>query len=415
MRRARPRPLASAPVRRRLALPLALAAALSGCGGGGDPAPTPAPQATAAPTAPPPAAPQASVAPAPAGPGALGFPVLATKNTTRVPGADPVADAAAVALAVFPSRTPETHPQAVVLAERTDWRTSIAAAQLAGLPVQAPVLLADRDGLPAETRAALDALRPTGARALGGVQVIRVGTTARVPGLRTLDVRARSAAGLASAVDRLHARAARATSAAVVLASSARPEYAMPAAGWAAKSGDPVLWTRRRALPRATRAALRRHGRPRVYVLGPPDAVSPRVLDALEPLASGVRRIAGPDPVTTAIAFARFSDGRSGWGVTDPGHGLVFASTRRPQDAAAGAPLSASGTYGPLLLLTDAAVLPPELQDYLLDIQPGYDPDPVRGVYNHGWVLGDESAVSAAVQARVDTLLEIQPVDTGAE
>ena len=73
------------------------------------------------------------------------------------------------------------------------------------------------------------------------------------------------------------------------------------------------------------------------------------------------------------------------------------------------------GTYGPLLLLTDAGVLPAPLQDYLLDIQPGYDRDPVRGVYNHGWIVGDESAIAAAVQARIDTLLEIQPVDTGAE
>src|SRR6266496_3073729 len=33
----------------------------------------------------------------------LGFPSLATKNTNRVAGGDPVADAAGVALAVFPS------------------------------------------------------------------------------------------------------------------------------------------------------------------------------------------------------------------------------------------------------------------------------------------------------------------------
>ncbi len=128
-----------------------------------------------------------------------------------------------------------------------------------------------------------------------------------------------------------------------------------------------------------------------------------------------VKRIAGTDPVTTAITFARFKDGDFGWYVVDPGHGLVFASTRRPQDAAAAAMLSASGTFGPLLLLTDAGVLPAPLQDYLLDIQPGYDVDPVRGVYNHGWIIGDESAIAAAVQARIDTLLEIQPVDTGAE
>ena len=81
-----------------------------------------------------------------------------------------------------------------------------------------------------------------------------------------------------------------------------------------------------------------------------------------------------------------------GWNVVDPGHGLVFANARRPQDAAAAAPLSATGTYGPLLLLTDAGVLPQPLQDYLLDIQPGYTDDPVRGVYNHGWIIGDETA-----------------------
>ena len=88
----------------------------------------------------------------------------------------------------------------------------------------------------------------------------------------------------------------------------------------------------------------------------------------------------------------------------------MFATTQRPLDAAAAAPLSASGTYGPLLLVTAANALPAPLQDYLLDIQPGYDEDPVRGVYNHGWIIGDENAVSVDVQARIDTLLEIQPV-----
>ena len=35
----------------------------------------------------------------------------------------------------------------------------------------------------------------------------------------------------------------------------------------------------------------------------------------------------------------------------------------------------------------------------------------MRGVYNHGWLIGDESAISVDVQARIDTLLEIQAVD----
>jgi hypothetical protein len=140
--------------------------------------------------------------------------------------------------------------------------------------------------------------------------------------------------------------------------------------------------------------------------------VSKKVLRQLSELGDA-RRISGADPVANAIAFARFSDGSFGWNVVDPGHGLVFASTQRPLDAAAAAPLSSSGTYGPLLLVTAANALPAPLQGYLLDIQPGYDTDPVRGVYNHGWMIGDESAVAVDVQARIDALLEIQPVESG--
>ena len=34
----------------------------------------------------------------------------------------------------------------------------------------------------------------------------------------------------------------------------------------------------------------------------------------------------------------------------------------------------------------------------------------MRGVYNHGWLIGDANAVPEAVQARIDALLEIAPV-----
>ena len=126
------------------------------------------------------------------------------------------------------------------------------------------------------------------------------------------------------------------------------------------------------------------------------------------------KRITGTDPVSSAITFARYADGAFGWNVTDPGPRSRLRLHPPPAGRGrGGGAVSTSGTYGPLLLVTDAGVLPAPLQDYLLDIQPGYTKDPVRGVYNHGWVIGDESAIAAAVQARMDTLLEIQPVDSG--
>jgi hypothetical protein len=194
-----------------------------------------------------------------------------------------------------------------------------------------------------------------------------------------------------------------------VVASLDRPEYAMPAAAWAAKSGDPVLWAGRAALPKETVTALKALRRPHVYVLGPPEAISDAVLAQLRKVAA-VKRIGTGDAIANAIFFARYSDGTFGWNVVDPGHGVVFANVHRTGDAAAAAPLSASGTFGPLLLVSSAGALPESVQNYLLDIQPGYDKDPVRGVYNHGWLVGDESAISDDVQSRLDALLEIQPV-----
>jgi hypothetical protein len=342
----------------------------------------------------------------------LGFPGFATKNTTRVGGADPVADAAGVAQAIYPSRSRDTRPAAVTLVDVRDWRAAISAAQLMSRPLRAPVLFSEGDQLPEATQTALDALGPTGARQAGNAQVIRIGKTARPEGLRSSDVEGADPAALAQSVDRLHAAAAGDPSPAVIVAPSASPAFAMPAAGWAAKAGDPVLWTERDRLPAATRAAITVHKRPRIYVLGPASVISEKVVEELADLGT-TRRISAPEPVANAIAFARFTDGRFGWNAVDPGHGLVFASTRRTADAAAAAPLSGAGTFGPLLLVTEANALPRPLQDYLLDIQPGYDEDPVRGVYNHGWVMGDESAISIDVQARIDALLEIQPVDPG--
>jgi ell wall binding domain 2 (CWB2) len=380
-----------------------------GCGGGGDDnKPTPAEQAEQG---------QPVLGQRgdeePAGP-ALGFPVFATKNTTRVGGADPVANAAGVAQAVFPSRSADTRPPAVVLVDQDDWRAGIAAAQLMAPPVRAPVLLTEGSDLPEATADALDKLQPTGSKEAGDAQVIRIGDVAKPDDLKSTDLTGASPAAVARRIDRLHATAAGDPSRSVLVATADRPDFAMPAAGWAALSGDPVLWTGRDELPAETRAAIQAHDRPRIYVLGPEDVISDRVMTELRKLGS-VKRISGPDPVTNAIAFARFTDGRFGWGVTDPGHGFVFASVRRTLDAAAGAPFSASGTYGPLLLIAEAGGLPQALQDYLLDVQPGYDKDPVRGVYNHGWLMGDEAAISADVQARIDTLLEIQPVDTGGD
>jgi hypothetical protein len=378
-----------------------LAGGVAGCGGssnGDGPAPTPVlgvkgKERRAAPS--------------------LGFPGFATKNTTRVGGADPVADAAAVALAVFPPGRNAPRPDAVALADARDWRPATAAAALMGAPVRAPLLLSTGDAMPRASQEALKRLRPKGSEAAGGGEVIAVGRTPKLGGRKVTRIAPKQPGPyeLAAAVDRFLTTAKGKPSDAVMVVSADEASFGVPAAGYAAKTGVPVLFVKRDSVPEATRRALLTHARPRIYVLGPPSSVGPQAIDALKKTGTVVR-IGADKPVENAIAFARYTDGTFGWGVIDPGHGFVFTSARRPLDGPAAAALAASGTYGPIMLLEKANVLPKAVREYLLDIRPGYRKDPVRGVYNRGWMIGDRSASSQGVQSQIDDLLEIQRVRT---
>ncbi len=350
----------------------------------------------------------------------LGFPAFATSNTTRVGGADPASNAAGVALAVYPSTEDALRPSAVALVDAGEWQAAIAAAVLMADPLGAPTLISEAGEVPEATADALDALDPRGSAASKGAEAFAIGS-ASVPGdLETTEVEATGPAG--KAVEPGRATGAAATAAAIarlrdrlfgkpprhiVVAPLAEPELAMPAAAWAARSGDPVLFAGAKALPGPTAAVLRKHRKAPVYVLGPSSAISSDVVRQIDRAGGRVRRVSGEDPVANAIALARYDDGDFGWNVNDPGHGFVVARSDSPLDAAAAAPLSATGTWGPLLLTDSADTLPAALRGYLLDVKPGYTTDPTRAFYNHVWVIGDEEVIEVGQQAEIDALAEL--------
>ncbi|HUC00462.1 MAG TPA: cell wall-binding repeat-containing protein [Solirubrobacterales bacterium] len=314
----------------------------------------------------------------------LGYPAFATNNTTRIGGSDPATIAAAAALAVYPSTTSAQRPHAVTLVPEGDWEAGIAASVLMAEPVRAPVLIEGADA----TSEALKALDPVETRTVGGGSA------------------AKQAAQVAELRDRLFGSAPDA----VIVAPISEPAIAMPAAAWAARSGDPVLFAGVNDLPAATAAALRRHTKVPVYVLGPSSAISSEVLRGIGKIVRQVKRISGEDPVANAIAFARYSDGKFGWNVNDPGHGFVLSGDGEPLDAAAAAALSGSGSWGPLLLTDSATKLPAELRSYFLDVKPGYTDNPTRAFYNRVWVIGDEERIDVNQQAEVNELAELTKI-----
>jgi hypothetical protein len=354
----------------------------------------------------------------------LGIPALATKNTTRVAGSDPVADAAGVALAVYPSAAQGTHPSAVTIAPTDDWQAALAASVLMSPPIRAPLLLSGSSSLPTASDDALAQLAPTGSGAVGGAQVIRVGDVAKPNGLRSAAISGGDPYSLAGAIDRF-VSAVHGSSAAssVVIAPGNSPAYAMPAAGWAAESGDPILFVNGATVPAATRQALLAHQKPHIYVLSPASVIPGSVLSELAKYGP-VNRISAGDPASSSVAFAEYRDppcvygqpcahvpGSFGWAMRSPGHGYVLINAHRPLDAAAAAALSGSGSYGPQLLVDNPTTLPSAVLNFFLNYAtPGYTQEgPTAAVYNHGWVIGDQTAISVPVQAEMDNLLEAVP------
>ena len=261
--------------------------------------------------------------------------------------------------------------------------------------------------LPDPTSQALEALDPQGSPATDKLQAFAIGSGAAPDGMRTTRAKGANPAALAVAIEALRNKLLGGAPQHIVLASEDQPEFAMPAAAWAARSGDSVLFSGHDKLPKETAGALNEDPKTPVYVLGPTSAISSAVVREVAKIGNPVRRVSGENPVENAIALARYASGAFGWNVNDPGHGFVVARSDAPLDTAVAAPLSASGTWGPLLLTDDADTLPKALREYLLDVKPGYTTDPTRAFYNHVWIIGDQEAIDVKQQAQIDQLAEL--------
>jgi hypothetical protein len=342
---------------------------------------------------------------------------LVTRNTTRVGGATPVEDAAAVARTVYPALTSATRPQALVIADDRDWPAALAAASLSAAPLGAPEIYSEGGELPEITEQTAAELRARGLPSLGGAGVITIGDAPAPQGLKAHNVAFVSPAAGAVQVAKLFTKLVGRPPAVIVVPLAAPANQTMAYAGLAAESATPILYAESAGIAPQTIAEIQSLGHVPIYVA----ASSYLSSSARQDLArlGTVKNISvgGPaeSPSEASIAVARYSDGTFGWGIHNPGHGLLFARSSRPLDGPAAALLSATGEYAPLLALESATTITAPLKTYLADLQPGYEPGygseypPAQSQYNRGWVIGDGSAIATTTQAELDTLLETAP------
>jgi hypothetical protein len=343
----------------------------------------------------------------------LGYPVVATRNTTRISGTDPVDISLAAALAAYPTTGPGTPPTAVSVVGADDWQAGIVASSFSSPPIGSPILLAPSGTLSEDGLSVIEQLDPTGSPTTGLTEVFAFGDVAPPSGYSVKAVTGSDPATLAVNAARLKI-GLEGTPDAFVVVSSEDPDFSTPAATWAARSGDVVLFTGTEEVPRATIEFLKEKENTDVpvFVLGPPEAVSAAAFEQLDKAASSLERVSGDDPPANSVALVTFSSGAFGWNLNDPGHGYTVARADRPMDAIASTPLSTGGTWPALLLTDSSSELPQVVLDYLLDVKPGYDTDPTRALYNHVWIIGDESAIDVDQQAVIDDAAELTPVET---
>lgn len=386
-----PRPDALISARRTLSalLVAALAIVLGACGGDDGAKPAPIEKGSRG-----------------AAPGAPEF----GENVIRVPGLSATDVAAAAILAVYPPEE-EDNPEGWVLFPVDDWRRAVNAAQFAGDPIQGGLLPIEPDYLPTAASDLVERIRPEGFPRGEGLQVLVLGdpgpeviTELQGLNLNLTVTRTEGAAELAAELVPFRGGWAKAYSDVILVVSAEARDYALPAAGWSAFSGDTIVFVEGGVVPDATTRLIAqreklRTVKPTVYLVGPESVIPESVGEQLAPLAEQVRRIPGESPVELSVELARMRDDDTGlgWGLDHGPANLSFVNVGKWDDAVGAITLAGEGPRAAPLLLPDSKHLPKPVADYLRGLR--------NDEGNQGWVLGDRESVSSSLLAEIDELL----------
>ena len=329
-----------------------------------------------------------------------GLLTLNMKDSTRLAERTPAAIAAATSRALFPDGT-DGAPNGVVLASADTWQAAVVAAPLLRW-VNGPLLLPDGT---TDVGAEVARLRPRGVAALGGATTIQIGSNQPASAGTSTQIPGNNPAELAASVDDIVARIAGAAQPNIWLVPE-DPSYAVPAAYWAAQSGDSVLFGGS-PLPDATRRALeRRGGQARIYLVG-----ANATNEDLSRYGT-VQRVVAWDGLSAAVAMAEYRDeaADAGWGLDASRpiatHNFVLANRDDPLAAVAGLSLARFGKFGPLLWV-ERDRIPPATEQYLWKMRPEFFVTPAEGPFNHLWILGDVERISITTQGWADNSQEI--------
>lgn len=338
--------------------------------------------------------------------------IESTKNITRLSGESTEEMSVTASQTIWPATHEANQPGTVILAEEDEWQHALAALTLVHHPNDGPLLLME-GGLTEELVAEIERLSPLGNEE--GIEVLVAADLSAeeeemLEGFETDNVYEEDPAQFAKEIEESFADIIGELPDSVIIGSMKEEHQtsSLLAGSWIAHMNESLLYVNEE-IPEATREALEaRDGEANMYLLGNEDTVSAEVEEELGEFGNVVR-IEGETPAELSIAFAEYQDDSFGWGIDEPGHGLVFASANEPQLAMPAMPLAHLGKHAPLIWVEEELEQPHA--DYLAKLKPSFEEVPMEGPYNHGYVIGGENTISFQTQGALDTLLEIEQLE----
>jgi putative cell wall-binding protein len=320
-----------------------------------------------------------------------GFPAalaIATFDLTRLAGGDRYATGASVAMGSFRSAN------TVVVATGMNFPDALAGNYIAG-QTGSPIVLTQKDVVPAATQAAIEALNPATVVILGGTDAIAAGGVPTGAEVRRIAGATRYATAVAAAEAGGTVASLGGVKTAIVASGENFPDAlsAGPAA-WA--HGLPLLLTPRSSLDDGTRAFLADNSIGKVILMGGTAAIedsvaaSIRMINTATPLV--VDRIAGADRTETARLFAEYGIAKLGF----RSDGIDVARGDLYPDALAGGPHAGNDKH-PILLTASPTVASNSVGTGVIK----YATDHSNSLAS-GHVFGGTSAVSTATELEIE-------------
>lgn len=250
----------------------------------------------------------------------------------RLAGADRYATSAAI------SRKGWESADTVVIARGDNFPDGLAGGPLA-YKLNAPLLITQKDSIPAAVAEEIDRLKPQKAYILGGPDVVSDSAkqTLENKGITVERVYGADRAATAAEI----AKIIGAPSGKAIIATGLNFPDALAVSPAAAINNQPILFVYGSVMPPATLEALNDLNIKQVDIIGGPDVVSDSIVNKLKDMGITVKRIYGSNRELTALEIAKTYG--------DVANGVFLATGRNFADALSAAPLAAKERQ-PLLL-----------------------------------------------------------------